>query len=254
MRSFPSTQAARTANLEPRMAFLREMTLFRELTDTQLATLMDDLRLREYRRGETIFRQGDDGYELFFVLSGKIRIFKISPAGEETSLVILSTHDVIGEQAVIENVPRNATGKAIDNVSLLAMSHERFRQHMQSMPELSIGLARMLSQKLNWTAALAESIAQFDAAGRLLHLLLLYTRQHGEENADGHCSLELGLNQSDLASLVGARREWVNRLLRDWRKRGLLTYTRGVVTMPDIERVEAERDSRIEANQGEVAW
>jgi CRP/FNR family transcriptional regulator, cyclic AMP receptor protein len=54
--------------------------------------------------------------------------------------------------------------------------------------------------------------------------------------------------------MVGARREWVNRLLNDWRRRGLLEFENGVITILDLPRVEAERDSRIEANQGKAEW
>jgi len=66
--------------------------------------------------------------------------------------------------------------------------------------------------------------------------------------------VDLALNQTDLASMVGARREWVNRLLSDWRKRGLLEYDRGVITILDMERVVAERDSRIEIFSTESDW
>ena len=65
---------------------------------------------------------------------------------------------------------------------------------------------------------------------------------------------DLGLNQSDLASMVGARREWVNRILNEWRRRGLLEFDNGVITILDLPRVVAERDSRIEANQPGADW
>ncbi len=60
--------------------------------------------------------------------------------------------------------------------------------------------------------------------------------------------VNLGLNQTDLASMIGARREWVNRILSDWRKRGLLEFDNGVITILDLQRVVEERDSRLEAN------
>ena len=63
--------------------------------------------------------------------------------------------------------------------------------------------------------------------------------------------VNIGLNQSDLASMVGARREWINRILSEWRRRGLLEFDNGVITILDLPRVRAERDSRIEANHGE---
>jgi CRP/FNR family cyclic AMP-dependent transcriptional regulator len=79
--------------------------------------------------------------------------------------------------------------------------------------------------------------------------------RYGKEMEAGkQYSVDLALNQTDLASMVGARREWVNRLLSDWRKRGLLEYDRGVLTILDMERVVAERDSRIELFSNESDW
>ena len=98
-----------------------------------------------------------------------------------------------------------------------------------------MGLARLLAQKLRWTAAYAESIAQFDAAGRLLHIILLHNERYGEELEPGmKYTLDLGLNQADLASMVGARREWVNRILNEWRRRGLLSFDNGAITILDL--------------------
>jgi CRP-like cAMP-binding protein len=138
------------------------------------------------------------------------------------------------------------------SVSLLAMSQERFLYTLQNVPRFGLAIARLLAHKLRWTAAFAESIAQFDAAGRLLHIVLLHNDQYGEALEGGvRYQVNIGLNQSDLASMVGARREWVNRILSEWRRRGLLEFDNGVITILDLPRVRAERDSRIEANQGE---
>jgi CRP-like cAMP-binding protein len=116
------------------------------------------------------------------------------------------------------------------------------------MPDLALGMTRLLARKLRWTGTHAETMAQYDCAGRLLHTLLLYNERFGEgDEAGKRYVLDLGLNQTDLASLVGARREWVNRLLRDWKKRGLVEYEAGKIFILDLARVEAERDSRIEA-------
>ena len=241
--------------LARRVALLKEIPLFSSLTSVQLERLVNDFRLREFDKDDIIFRQGDESRELYILLKGKVRIFKISPSGNETSIDIFSVNDVIGELAAIDSSPRSATGKAIGKVSLLTMSHERFLYHLENVPGLALGLARLLSQKLRWTASFAESVAQFDAPGRLLHILLYYVERYGKEvEAGKQYSVDLALNQTDLASMVGARREWVNRLLSDWRKRGLLEYDRGVITILDMQRVVAERDSRIEIFSNESDW
>jgi CRP-like cAMP-binding protein len=231
------------------------MPIFAELADKELTALAASMRLREYDRDETIFRQGDESREVYFLLKGKVRIFKISPAGDETSIAIFSTNDVIGELAAIDAAPRSATAIAISPVLLLTMAQENFMHALDSVPRLGLGLARLLAQKLRWTAAYAESIAQFDAAGRLLHIILLHNERYGEALEPGmKYALDLGLNQADLASMVGARREWVNRILNEWRRRGLLSFENGAITILDLPRVIAERDSRIEALSAGGEW
>jgi CRP-like cAMP-binding protein len=241
--------------VEKRLASLREMAPFDDLRDSERMTLLDDLRLREYDKDEIIFRQGDESRQVYFVLKGKVRVYKISPSGVETSIDIFSANDVIGELAALDGRPRSATAKAITPVSLLTMSQDRFLHHLRALPGMALSLARVLANKLRWTASYAESIAQFDAAGRLLHIILLNNERFGVEVISGkQYVVDMGLNQTDLASMVGARREWVNRILSDWRRRGLLEFEGGVITLLDLPRVVAERDSRLEANLGGEEW
>lgn len=238
-----------------RMDTLKAIPLFHGLRDSQLALLVDDLRLREFARDEIIFRQGDESSEIYIILKGRIRIYKISPGGAETSIDIFSPHDVLGELAALDEESRSATAKTISPVSLLVMPRTQLMYHLTTIPELGVALARVLSQKLRWTAGFAESVAQYDAAGRLLHIILRYNERYGRPIEDGKVyELDLAMSQSDLATMVGARREWVNRIIGEWRRRNLLDFDRGLITILDLPRVVAERDSRIEANLGDDDW
>lgn len=247
-----STKESATAR---RIALLKEIPLFAGIGEKHLSAIVQDLRSREYKKDELIFRQGDESREIYIILKGKVRIYKISPAGDETSIDIFSTHNLLGEFAALDNEPRSASAKAVNTVTVLAMSQEHFSHHLNTVPGLALNLARLLSGKLRWTAAFAESIAQFDAAGRLLHILLDNNSRYGEEiEAGKRYVLNLALSQSDLASMVGARREWINRILSEWRRRDLVEFDNGVITILDLPRVIAERDSRIEANQPGDKW
>jgi CRP-like cAMP-binding protein len=81
--------------LSKRTDFVRELPLFAELSEADLATLISEFQLREYEKEETIFHQGDDSRELYIVLNGKIRIYKTSPSGNETSIQIFFPGDVV---------------------------------------------------------------------------------------------------------------------------------------------------------------
>lgn len=239
-----------------RIQFLQSVPLFAGVSVTDLTALADDFSVRKFGKNQIIFHQGDESREIYVVFSGKVRVFKTSPGGSETSIVIFSAGDIIGEYAAVDNRPRSATAKAISRTTLLVMSQDQLLQHMRSMPDLALGLIRLLAAKARWTAEYAEAVAQYDASGRLLHVLLRYKDQLGEEIVPGRVyRLDLGLSQGDLATLVGARREWVNRILQDWRKRGLIECESGKIVILDLPRVEAERDSRTEANhEQDAGW
>ena len=112
--------------LSKRTAFLRKVELFAELGETDLKILARDFHSRKYKRKEIIFHQGDDSRVLYVVMKGKVRIFSISPAGNETSIRIFSTHEMIGEFAAIDGEPRSTTAQAVEDCTLLEMDQAKF--------------------------------------------------------------------------------------------------------------------------------
>jgi len=238
-----------------RTSFLQGIPLFAELGEADLEILTRDFHSRKYRKKEIIFHQGDDSRVLYVVMEGKVRIFCISPAGNETSIRIFSAREMIGEFSAIDDEPRSTTAQAVEDCTLLKMGQARFLQCLREMPELAMGLIKQLVEKLRWTTDYAETIAQYDTAGRLLHIILHYNEALGKEiKAGKRYELDLSMNQADLASLVGARREWVNRILRDWSKCGLIEYKHGKITIIDLPAVEEERDRRTELYTDDEEW
>lgn len=245
----------RPTPLADKLAFLKQVPLCAHLADQGLIAFSQDLRLREYSKGQTVFKQGDLSHTLSIILNGRVRIFRLTSSGLETTLTILGKGDLLGEFAAIDEQPRSASACAIGKCALLQMSAETFFRHVREQPNLALGLMHVLVTKTRWTAAYAETIAQYDAAGRLLHILLLFNEKFGEEQQPGQrYVLDLGLNQTDLASLVGVRREWVNRILQYWSKKKLIEYEGGKLIILDLTRVRLERDSRLEANLDQIDW
>jgi CRP/FNR family transcriptional regulator, cyclic AMP receptor protein len=246
------SMASQRDEIAARTKFFSQLPLFADLKKTELEAVVKDFRLREYSKGEIIFRQEDYSQTLYVVFKGKVRIFKVSPSGNETSINVFSPGGVIGEFAPLDLQPRSATAKALEPCALWEISGSKFLRHLRDLPDLSLALIRLLIAKVRWTADYAETIAQYDAAGRLLHILLLYNEQFGDElEAGKKYVLDLALTQGDLASLVGARREWINRILQEWRRRGLIEYQEGKIIIHDLAEVRKERDLRLEAERGQ---
>lgn len=239
------TRDTQTENIK----FLKTIRLFKNLADSALISLATDFSPCECAKGDILFWQGDTSADLYLVRQGKVRIYKMSPSGRETSINIFSTGDIFGEFSAIDRQPRSATALALTRCLVWRMSGDVFVHHLRTMSDLSLELNRVLVSKLRWTSEFAETVAQYDAAGRLLHILLLYNQQFGEVLEAGKSyRLELGLNQDDLASLVGARREWVNRLLQSWQRQGWIEYKGGKIVIHDISRMMQERDHRLDGD------
>src|SRR5512146_2603777 len=107
------------------VAFLRQIALFESLRDADLRVLAGDLRPCAFKKGETIFRQGDPDSSLYIIFKGQVRIFRLSPAGAETSINLLAAGGIIGEFAAIDGQPRSASAVALKPCVLLRMTGEQ---------------------------------------------------------------------------------------------------------------------------------
>lgn len=230
----------------PIAAFLKRVPLFANLSEEKLDLIAKDFRHFAYPRGNIIFHQGEIGRAMYIVMTGKVRIFKTALDGGETTTNIFTTNDIFGEFAVFDQQPRAACAKTLTKCELLQIADTDFMRHLRALPELAEATVRMLALKTRWTAAIAEALAQYDATSRLLHILLLYVEQFGEEQADGKSVLDWGLTQSDIASLLGVRREWINQILKRWSRSKLLAFEEGKITILNLPRVLAERDAMMQ--------
>jgi CRP/FNR family transcriptional regulator len=227
-------------------AFLRKVLPFAKLSQAELQTLTMDLRIREYRKNEMICHQGGSSRRLYIIMEGKVRIFILTPAGEETTINILSTHDIIGEFSILDELPRSTMVKAINDCFVLEMDGERFLQHLHQMPNLSLGICRLLVEKIRWATNYAQAIARYDAVDRLLYIVLCFNQRFGVPMVVGkRYLLDLSLKQEELASLIGVSRGWVCRTFRKLHNRGLIQYQRGKIIILDLPQVEDELSAHL---------
>lgn len=240
--------------LEQKVLFLKEVDPFKNIPDESLKQIAASFRLRKYKNRETIIYQGDTTCDFCVIVKGKVRILTISEAGYESCLRVLAAKDVLGELSACDSAPRSASAQSIGFCKVLVMRHEDFIGYLKNVPNLSFSFIQFLSEKLRWTTHFSHTLAQYDIAGRLLCLITYYKDIFGREIVPGKVyEVDISLNQTELASMVGARREWVNRLLRRWSKDGFLAYNRGVITIFDLPELIAEKDRRMAIFQDD-AW
>ena len=215
-----------------RLEFLKRLPLFADLPEPEIVALSEDFVAHQYRQGEAIFYQSDPGQALYLIESGQVRIYVQNETGQETSINVCSAGDIFGEMAVIDGLPRSASAVAMENTIVYFLSRDRFREHLRRSPQLALNFMRALSVRVRYSTQQLGSLAVQDVPQCLARKLLELAQQHGQVETAG-VRISLSLNQSDLASLIGATRESINKALGTFRRNGYILVEQSRITIVD---------------------
>ena len=213
---------------------LGNVQLFAELSPDRIRELAQLVRRRTYHRGETIFHKGDPGSGLYILTGGQVKIVLPSDTGEEAMLAVLEPGEFFGELALFDGLPRSATVVACENAEVLVLHRDDFLAFVSNNPEVSVTLFAVLSRRLRAADEMIEDAIFLDVPGRLAKRLLDLAEKHGRATPQG-VEINLKLTQQDLAAMVGATRESINKHLGWMRDHHLIQLDRQriVVLRPD---------------------
>ncbi|MBV8695067.1 MAG: cyclic nucleotide-binding domain-containing protein [Ktedonobacteraceae bacterium] len=128
---------------------LASVELFSTLNKRELQVLANSCQERTYNAGTTIFSQGDSGVGLYVIKSGKVRITQALDLDRaEVELTTLGPGDVLGEMALLDDLPRSATVTALDDVTALLLPVWEFRSVLRTHPDIALRLLAVLSHRL----------------------------------------------------------------------------------------------------------
>jgi CRP/FNR family cyclic AMP-dependent transcriptional regulator len=219
------------------LASLRRCALFQHVDDARLRTIARTMRHRRFRRNEVIFHQGDVGDSLQIVVSGALKIVLPSAAGEEAIIATLRSGDFFGELALLDGAPRSATATAVEATETLALPREAFLALLGEDQVLTQSLLAGIAAELRRLTGHVEELHFLDLAGRLAVRLARLGRER-DPNATGSVELDWPYTQSDLAAMIGATRQSVNRLLSTLVDDGLVRVEHETLVITDLERLE----------------
>lgn len=228
---------------DARRTALLASPLFRVMRAADLETVLDHAVVRSYRRGHTIYQQGDAGSAMMAVLEGRARMVVASPDGKEIVLNIIEPGDIFGEMALIDGKPRSADAVAALDTTLLVVERRHFRPLLESNHELVLRLLDLLCDRLRRTSLTVEDVALFDVPDRLARVLTKLAEDYGVPTPSG-LRISLRLSQKDLSNLVASSREAVNKQLMQWRDEGLILSESGYVVLPTRDVLMRWRDAR----------
>ena len=220
----------------PASNVLSNIPLFSGLEKDDLAELETRLSRRHYGKGDVIFHKDDEGSSLYIITKGKVKVVLPSPQGEEIILAILTAGEIIGELSFIDGRNRSATVEVLEDTEVLRMRRQDFLHFLSTRFDAILRVLEILTQRLRDTDALVEEAHFLDITSRVARKILALGRQFGVYE-EGMIRLGVHVSQKDLASMVGATRESVNKQLRFLRENGLIAQKDGYLKILDPVRL-----------------
>jgi CRP/FNR family transcriptional regulator, cyclic AMP receptor protein len=209
---------------------LADVDLFADLTPQELLHLSDASTNRELRRGDVLFHEDDPADTVYIVVQGRIAIAKRSIDGRESVVALMEPGDLFGEMQLFERQGRTAEARALEQSQVLAIGYAPIREVYEQRPELLWGVVALLAGRLRtMDVALADSVF-LDVTGRTAKRLV--------EMAAGADEFTLPVTQEELAAMVGASRERVNKAIASFVRLGWIEQSERRYKITDREQLE----------------
>jgi CRP/FNR family transcriptional regulator, cyclic AMP receptor protein len=215
---------------------LSEAPLFDALSEEDSRALRAGVMVVKLARGDRLFSEGDIGDKLYIIISGKIKLTRAAPDGRENLQSVHGPGEMFGELSLFDPVPRTATATAVTDAELAGLAHDDVREWLSTRPEVAMHLLAALAQRLRRINDVKADLVFTDVPGRVAKALLDLAERFGVQNSEG-IQVNHDLTQEELAQLVGASRETVNKALADFAARGWIQLAAKSVLVTDADRL-----------------
>ena len=192
---------------------LAQTGLFGSLEESDRRAVAQEMRDAAFNAGQVVFARGDPGREIFFVVSGRVRLSILTAEGRELSFAHAEAGQIFGEIAVLDGGMRSADATAVTRVAALTLSKASLMRLIESRPVVREAVIRFLCSRVREADHQLEGIALYPIEVRLARFFLATTRQKAGATPGAQVVLDLPISQSELALLIGASRPKVNAAL-----------------------------------------
>jgi CRP-like cAMP-binding protein len=184
---------------------------FSQLTSTEQDSLIAVGHRRRYRRGASLFTEGDHSSHVVAILSGRVRVSYMTEAGREIVFAIKEKGDLLGELSAIDGRPRSATASTLTGADVLVVEGVDFMAFVHAQPRAALLLLRMVSDRLRDADRRQVEFGALDTVERVVRRLVEMARTEGTAEAEG--GIFVPIAQQELAAWTGSSREAVNKAL-----------------------------------------
>ena len=204
---------------------LKNIPLFSGLSPAELREMLEFSEKRRYPSGSIVLYKGDVGQVIYLILRGKVKVVLFDEDGKEIILSTLKAGNYFGEMSAFDQMPRSATIVTVEESEFLVIGQKSISDQIKKNPQLALKLLSEMSRRLREADEQISSLALLDVRGRVAQILLKLSRETPMKKGTDYTVIPRPALQ-DIASMSGASRETVSRILSDFSKRGLVSLAK----------------------------
>lgn len=215
---------------------LTRIPLFSGLDPSDFRQLEGRLSRRRYAAGQVLFHMGDEGGSLHVIERGRVKVTIPASSGEELILALLSQGELLGELSLFDGKPRTATVQALEETETICLHRDDLLDLLRSRFPVVVKVLEVLAQRLRNTDALLAESHFLDIRTRLARKLVALGESFGEREGEV-VRIGVKITQRELASMIGATRESINKQLKALRDQQLVRFDGGTIEILNLERL-----------------
>jgi len=221
-------------------SFLKQFPIFKNLTDYEMSSIIEFSQTKTFRKGEIIFLQDQPIKNVYFIQSGKIKIYKTDYEGKEQIVNVLQMNDMFPHQGLFRKGNYPAHSEVIETAKLIVIPIDSFENFLITHPEISIKMFNVLGDIIVDLQDRLEQKILYNTYDQIIMLLLRLAKKNGEEIDEERCKINLSLTNRELANMIGSSRETVSRTLTQLKRKNLLSTDADGHLILEVEQLEDE--------------
>jgi CRP-like cAMP-binding protein len=190
----------------------------------------------KYKKGQTVFIQGNISFGIYFILSGRIKIVASGKDGKEAILRLCSSGDVIGHCNVFNNEAYTASAITQEDCLISFMGKEHFLQAFDKYPRITLNLISQLSKSMGHSEVKNIELIHKNVRERFTGLLITLQNTYGVKEGD-HTRLDIKLTREEMASMIGTTHETLARLMTELKNEGILEEKNKIIYIINEEKL-----------------
>jgi len=217
--------------------YLSRINLLEGLSPDEMKYIDSHSRMREFKKGATIYFPHEDALRIFFLKKGKVKLFKTDLAGKEMVFAILKERECFGSLSFIEGATTNEFAQAMEDTVTCVMDKKVFFSFIENKPAIVLRLSKLLSLKVYELEMMVEELTFKTVLERTVSLFLKLNDKFGTQYA-GNKMIDINLTHSDIASMIGSTRESTTLAMNKLKSSGLIDSRKKKIILKDLPRLQ----------------